>query len=58
MDDSVRSTLTISKGTDTMLRTFLARSGLKKGDLWKFVEDAVHVVGDEFAPDESRLSSR
>jgi hypothetical protein len=39
--DSVRWTLTISKDTDITLRTFLARSGLKKGDLSKFVEDAV-----------------
>ena len=41
MTDSVRWTLTISKDTDVTLRTFLARSGLKKGDLSKFVEDAV-----------------
>jgi hypothetical protein len=41
MSDSVRWTLTISKDTDVTLRTFLARSGLKKGDLSKFVEDAV-----------------
>ena len=41
MSDSVRWTLTISKETDVTLRTFLARSGLKKGDLSKFVEDAV-----------------
>jgi hypothetical protein len=39
--DSVRWTLTISKDTDITLRTFLARTGLKKGDLSKFVEDAV-----------------
>jgi hypothetical protein len=41
MSDSVRWTLTISKDTDVNLRTFLAQSGLKKGDLSKFVEDAV-----------------
>jgi hypothetical protein len=41
MTDSVRWTLSISKDTDVALRTFLARSGLKKGDLSKFVEDAV-----------------
>jgi len=41
MTDSVRWTLTISKETDVTLRTFLARSGLKRGDLSKFVEDAV-----------------
>jgi Ribbon-helix-helix domain len=41
MSDSVRWTLSISKETDVTLRTFLAQSGLKKGDLSKFVEDAV-----------------
>ena len=41
MSDSVRWTLTISKDIDVNLRTFLAQSGLKKGDLSKFVEDAV-----------------
>jgi len=41
MSESVRWTLTISKDTDVDLRTFLAQSGLKKGDLSKFVEDAV-----------------
>ncbi len=41
MSDSVRWTLTISKDTDVNLRIFLAQSGLKKGDLSKFVEDAV-----------------
>jgi hypothetical protein len=41
MTDSVRWTLTISKDTDVTLRTFLARYGLKKGDLSKFVEEAV-----------------
>lgn len=41
MADSVRWTLTISKETDVTLRTHLAQSGLKKGDLSKFVEDAV-----------------
>jgi hypothetical protein len=41
MADSVRWTLSVSKETDVTLRTFLAQSGLKKGDLSKFVEDAV-----------------
>jgi Ribbon-helix-helix domain len=41
MADLVRWTLSASKETDVTLRTFLARSGLKKGDLSKFVEDAV-----------------
>jgi hypothetical protein len=31
----------VSKETDIALRTFLAQRGLKKGDLSRFVEDAV-----------------
>lgn len=42
MSESVRWTLTVSQDTDVALRTFLAQSGLKKGDLSKFVEEAVH----------------
>lgn len=41
MSESVRWTLTISQDTDIALRTFLAQSGLKKGDLSKFVDEAV-----------------
>lgn len=40
-DNTTRWTLTISKDTDIALRSFLAQRGLKKGDLSKFVEDAV-----------------
>lgn len=39
--DNVRWTISVSKETDVALRTFLARSGLKKGNLSKFVADAV-----------------
>jgi hypothetical protein len=39
--ESVRWTLTVSRETDIALRTFLAQRGLKKGDLSRFVEDAV-----------------
>ena len=38
---TVRWTLTVSKETDLALRTFLAQRGLKRGDLSRFVEDAV-----------------
>ncbi len=41
MTASVRWTLTISKETDVSLRTYLAQSGLRKGDLSKFVDEAV-----------------
>jgi Ribbon-helix-helix domain len=39
--DAVRWNIKISKNTDIAVRSFLARSGFKKGDLSKFVEDAV-----------------
>jgi hypothetical protein len=41
MDESIRWTVKVSKGTDLSLRTFLAQRGGKKGDLSKFIEDAV-----------------
>jgi hypothetical protein len=36
-----RWNLVVSESTDRAVRTFLARSGGKKGDLSKFVDDAV-----------------
>ena len=41
MDDLVRWTVKVSKGTDASLRSFLAQRGMKKGDLSKFIEQAV-----------------
>lgn len=41
MADTVRWSLVISKETELALRTYLARQGMRKGDLSKFVEDAV-----------------
>ena len=41
MEDSVRWSLIVSKDTDISLRTFLAQQGMRKGDLSKFVEEAV-----------------
>jgi Ribbon-helix-helix domain len=35
------SRLEVSRDTDIAVRTFLARRGMKKGDLTKFVEEAV-----------------
>jgi hypothetical protein len=37
----VRWTVRVSKDTDAAVRSFLARRGMKKGDLAKFVEEAV-----------------
>jgi len=39
---AVRWSLKISKDTDLSLRTYLGTQGMKKGDLSKFVEDAVN----------------
>jgi cobalamin biosynthesis protein CobD/CbiB len=36
-----RWNLSIAKDTDLTVRTFLAQTGFKKGDLSRFVEDAV-----------------
>ena len=41
-EKAVRWSLTVSKDTDLSLRTFLGTQGMKKGDLSKFVEDAVN----------------
>ncbi len=41
MEDSIRWTIKVSKGTDISLRSYLAQHGMKKGDLSKFVEEAV-----------------
>lgn len=40
-DEPVRWTIKVSKDTDIAVRTFLARRGMKKGDLTKFIEEAV-----------------
>ena len=40
-EEAVRWNLKVSKETDLTLRTFLGSQGMKKGDLSKFVEDAV-----------------
>jgi hypothetical protein len=41
MSESVRWTIKVSPDTDLSLRTFLGAQGMKKGDISKFVEDAV-----------------
>jgi hypothetical protein len=40
-DDNTRWTVSVSKETDIAVRSFLAQRGLKKGDLSKFIEEAV-----------------
>ena len=41
MDEAIRWTVKVSKDIDISVRTFLAQRGGKKGDLSKFIEDAV-----------------
>jgi len=41
VDEPVRWTIKVSKETDIAVRSFLAQRGYKKGDLAKFIEDAV-----------------
>jgi predicted nucleotidyltransferase len=41
MRETIRWTVKVSKETDISLRTHLAQKGTKKGDLSKFIEDAV-----------------
>ena len=39
--EAVRWSIKVSKDTDLNLRTFLGTQGMKKGDLSKFIEEAV-----------------
>jgi hypothetical protein len=40
-EQAVRWSIKVSKDTDLTLRTFLGTQGMKKGDLSKFIEEAV-----------------
>ena len=40
-DTTTRWTVSVSRDTDIAVRSFLAQRGLKKGDLSKFIEQAV-----------------
>jgi hypothetical protein len=41
MEEAVRWNIKVSKETDLTLRTFLGAQGMKKGDLSRFIEEAV-----------------
>ena len=41
VEDVVRWNIKVSRDTDLALRTFLGARGMKKGDLSKFIEQAV-----------------
>jgi Ribbon-helix-helix domain len=40
-DTTTRWTVSVSRDTDISVRSFLAQRGMKKGDLSKFIEEAV-----------------
>jgi hypothetical protein len=40
-EEAIRWNIKVSKNTDLILRTFLGSHGMKKGDLSKFIEQAV-----------------
>ena len=44
-EPAIRWNIKVSKDTDLTLRTFLGSQGMKKGDLSKFVEEAVRWRG-------------
>lgn len=39
--ETIRWTVSVSRDTDISVRRFLTQRGMKKGDLSKFIEDAV-----------------
>ena len=41
MSEAIRWTITVSRETDLTLRAYLGAQGMKKGDLSRFVEEAV-----------------
>ena len=41
MEEGIRWNIKVSKETDLTLRTYLGARGMKKGDLSKFIEEAV-----------------
>jgi predicted ATP-dependent protease len=54
----VRWTIRVSEETDRTLRTFLAQRGLKKGDLSRFVEEAVQEQLFRAALEEAREANQ
>jgi hypothetical protein len=40
-NETTRLTITLSKDADFALRTFLGAQGMRKGDLSKFIEEAI-----------------
>ena len=57
-DNTTRWTISVSKDTDITVRSFLAQRGMKKGDLSKFIEEAVkwRVLDQTIAEARSRFA--
>ena len=53
-----RWTIKVSQETDRDLRTYLAQRGMKKGDLSRFVEDAVQEQLFRLSVEEAREENR
>jgi hypothetical protein len=56
MENRIRRTVKVSRGTDIALRSYLAQRGLRKGELSKFVERAVRK--EMFAQTAAALKAR
>ena len=57
MEDTVRWSLKVSRETDQALRAYLGQTGGRKGDLSKFVQEAVQARLREAKPVMRRTSS-
>ena len=58
MKEEVRWNIKVSKETDISLRSYLAANGMKKGDLSKFIEEAVNeYVFDRMVEDTRALNA-
>jgi hypothetical protein len=57
-DETTRWTVSVSKDTDIAVRSFLAQRGMKKGDLSRFIEEAVkwRVLDQTIAEARSKFS--
>jgi hypothetical protein len=57
-DASTRWTVSVSRKTDIEVRTFLAQRGMKKGDLSRFIEEAVkwRVLDQTIAETQARFA--
>ena len=55
---NVRWSIVVSEATDRALRSYLARRGTKKGDISRFVEEAVQARLFELTVDDVKKGNR